>query len=178
MPAMIVLGDKTDHGGEVIEASGVTDTHGKRIARVGDKVTCPKKGHGTNEIVTGDLTMVIDGKAVAYHGCKTACGAMLISGQSVTTVDFGGGSGAGTASASIAEAAADEPVQEFDEQIRAVDQATGQPLADLAYFVQTASGKKFSGRTDADGLCERISTVDAEDLQVWFGPEAESRSAA
>lgn len=82
----IVLGDKTDHGGEVIEASGVTDTHGKRLARVGDKVSCPKRGHGgTTEIVSGDPTMVIDGKAAARHGDKTACGATLISSQSVST---------------------------------------------------------------------------------------------
>jgi uncharacterized Zn-binding protein involved in type VI secretion len=81
----IVLNDKTDHGGEVIAASGVTDTHGKRIARVGDKVTCPKKGHGTCEIVTGDNTMIIDGKPAARHGDKTACGAKLISSQSLTT---------------------------------------------------------------------------------------------
>lgn len=83
----IVLGDKTDHGGEVIEASGMTDTHGKRIARVGDKVTCPKKGHRTTEIVTGDSTMMIDGKAAARHGDQTACGAKLISSQSLTTDD-------------------------------------------------------------------------------------------
>jgi uncharacterized Zn-binding protein involved in type VI secretion len=81
----IVLGDKTDHGGEVIEASGVTDTHGKRLARVGDKVTCPKKGHGTTEIVSGDLTMIIDGKAAARHGDKTACGATLLSSQTVSS---------------------------------------------------------------------------------------------
>lgn len=43
----IVVGDQTDHGGVVVEGSGMTDTHGKRIARVGDQVTCPKKGHGT-----------------------------------------------------------------------------------------------------------------------------------
>ena len=81
----IVLGDKTDHGGEVIEASGVSGTHGKGIARVGDKVTCPKRGHGTTVITTGDPTMIIDGKAAARHGDKTACGAVLISTQSVTT---------------------------------------------------------------------------------------------
>ena len=81
----IVLGDKTDHGGEVIEASGVSGTHGKGIARVGDKVTCPKRGHGTTVIVTGDPTMIIDGKAAARHGDKTACGAVLISTQAVTT---------------------------------------------------------------------------------------------
>jgi len=131
MPAMIVLGDKTDHGGEVIEASGVTDTHGKRIARVGDKVQCPKKGHGSTVIVSGDLTMVIDGKAVAYHGCKTSCGAMLISSQAVSTVDFGGGGGGGARSK---VAAAEQSHQEFDEQIRALDQATGQPIADLSYL--------------------------------------------
>jgi uncharacterized Zn-binding protein involved in type VI secretion len=81
----IVLGDKTDHGGEVIESSGVSDTHGKGLARVGDKVTCPKKGHGTTVIVSGDPTMVIDGQAAARHGDKTACGATLISSQSVST---------------------------------------------------------------------------------------------
>jgi len=81
----IVLGDKTDHGGEVVGCSGVSDTHGKGLARVGDMVTCPKKGHGTNKIVSGDLTMVVDGQAVARHGDKTACGAMLISSQSVST---------------------------------------------------------------------------------------------
>ncbi|HSI57190.1 MAG TPA: PAAR domain-containing protein [Ideonella sp.] len=84
--AFIVLGDKTDHGGVVIEASGVSDTHGKMMARVGDKVTCPKKGHGgTTIIATGDSTMIIDGKPAARHGDKTACGATLIAGQSVTT---------------------------------------------------------------------------------------------
>ncbi|MBW8829397.1 MAG: PAAR domain-containing protein [Burkholderiales bacterium] len=81
----IVLGDKTDHGGVVIEASGATDTHGKRIARVGDKVSCPKRGHNSTIIACGDATMIIDGKAAARHGDKTACGATLISSQSVTT---------------------------------------------------------------------------------------------
>lgn len=42
----IVVGDRTDHGGVVVGSSQTTDTHGKRIARVGDQVTCPKKGHG------------------------------------------------------------------------------------------------------------------------------------
>ena len=83
----IVLGDKTDHGGEVIEASGVTDTHGKRMARVGDKVTCPKKGHSTTVIVSGEPTMLIDGQPAARHGDKTACGATLIATQSVTSSD-------------------------------------------------------------------------------------------
>ena len=82
----IVIGDKTDHGGEVLEGAPTTDTGGKRIARVGDKVSCPKKGHGgTTVIVSGDATCIIDGQPAARHGDKTACGATLLSSQSVST---------------------------------------------------------------------------------------------
>jgi uncharacterized Zn-binding protein involved in type VI secretion len=81
----ITLGDKTDHGGVVLEASTTAVTAGKGIARVGDKVSCPLRGHGPTVIVTGDPTMLIDGRAAARHGDKTACGATLIASQAVST---------------------------------------------------------------------------------------------
>lgn len=81
----IVLGDQTSHGGSVVSASGASSTGGVGVARVGDKVTCPIKGHGTNTIVTGDATVVVDGAAVARDGDKTACGATLIASQASTT---------------------------------------------------------------------------------------------
>ena len=82
----IRIGDKTSHGGTVIEGAPTSDADGVRIARVGDKVTCPKKGHGgTTVIATGDPTCLIEGKPAARHGDKTACGATLIAGQVVTT---------------------------------------------------------------------------------------------
>ena len=83
--AFIVLGDKTSHGGTVIEASGQTFTGGVAVARVGDKVSCPKRGHGSNPITTGDVSLIIDGAAVARDGDKTSCGAVLIASQSATT---------------------------------------------------------------------------------------------
>lgn len=79
---LIVLGDKTSHGGAVIEASPTSDAGGKGIARVGDKATCPK--HGPNPIVSGDNTLIVDGKPAARNGDKTACGATLIAGQQAT----------------------------------------------------------------------------------------------
>jgi len=79
---LIVLGDKTSHGGSVIEASSSSDSGGKGIARVGDKATCPK--HGPNPIVSGDATLIVDGKPAARNGDKTACGATLIAGQQAT----------------------------------------------------------------------------------------------
>lgn len=85
---VIVVGDRTSHGGVVISGSPFTDINGKAVARIGDKVTCPKKGHGSvTTIVTGDQTVVLDGSPVARHGDKTACGATLISSQILTHVD-------------------------------------------------------------------------------------------
>lgn len=82
----IVVGDRTDHGGVVIQGTTVTDAAGKPIARVGDQVTCPKRGHGgTTVIATGDPTCMIDGQPAARHGDKTACGATLLASQAPTT---------------------------------------------------------------------------------------------
>jgi len=82
----IVVGDKTDHGGTVISGAPTTTVGGKPIARVGDKVTCPQRGHGgTTVIVSGDPSCLIDGQPAARHGDKTACGATLIATQSLTT---------------------------------------------------------------------------------------------
>lgn len=79
---LIVLGDKTDHGGVVLAGSVVTLVDGKPVACVGDPVSCPRRGHGgTTVIATGSPSMVIDGRMVARHGDKTACGATLLSSQ-------------------------------------------------------------------------------------------------
>jgi uncharacterized Zn-binding protein involved in type VI secretion len=83
--SLIVLGDKTSHGGTVVQASAETSVGSVRVARVGDMVSCPQRGHGTCPIVTGDPTMMIDGQPVARHGDKTACGATLISSQGLTS---------------------------------------------------------------------------------------------
>jgi uncharacterized Zn-binding protein involved in type VI secretion len=170
---MIVLGDQTDHGGQVVEASGVTDTHGRRIARVGDRVTCPKKGHGTNEIVTGDPSFVMDGKAVAYHGCKTACGATLISSQAVTTIDFGGGGSSSNqgkpSSALLNLALASNLKFEYDEQVR----LTATP--GMAWLIETNEGGTLSGVVNEDGLLPRLDTYSEDEYTVYWGDEAVAR---
>jgi len=81
--ALIRLGDKMSHGGVVIEASQFSDSGGKPIARVGDKVSCPV--HGPTMIASGDPSMLVDGKPVARHGDLVACGATLIASQQNTT---------------------------------------------------------------------------------------------
>jgi uncharacterized Zn-binding protein involved in type VI secretion len=79
MKRVIRLGDPTSHGGTVVSASPTTIINGKRVARLGDEVTCPKPGHGTVTIVEGDPAWLVDGRPVALEGHKTSCGASLIS---------------------------------------------------------------------------------------------------
>lgn len=80
MPNVIRLGDPTSHGGKVIDCcSTKVKAAGKPMAVVGDKVMCPLKGHENCTIVSGNGRHRINGKAVAYDGDKTSCGAALIS---------------------------------------------------------------------------------------------------
>lgn len=86
---IITVGDKTDHGGQVISGSPTHTLRGKAIARLGDEVSCPQlypggAPHGINKIVSAHATLTAGGIAVAVHGCKTACGCSLIGSAPAT----------------------------------------------------------------------------------------------
>ncbi|WP_288379024.1 PAAR domain-containing protein [uncultured Massilia sp.] len=104
---IIRQGDRTDHGGTVIEGSMTDICHGKPISYIGHKVHCPRCG-GDYPIVEGVLTTTLYGKGVAVAGMKTSCGAALIPSQLTDTVEWaGGGAAANTAAiAALAPAAA------------------------------------------------------------------------
>lgn len=176
-----MLGDGTSHGGTVVEASQVTFTHNKPIARVGDKVTCPIPGHGTTVIVEGDPTMILDGKPVARHGDKCACGAVLISSQVVSSIGSGGGSGSSatpsssSSSTQTAEAASGtndgtssssaQENHDFDQHFHLVDETTGKPLAGHKYRI-TWPGGVVSGVTDGNGFTQRVSSHQADEVTI------------
>lgn len=81
MRPLIRIGDTTDHGGVVVSGAGSDIVEGKPVARVGDTVTCPIKGHGPTVIVSGDSSLIVEGQPVARQGDKCACGATLIASQ-------------------------------------------------------------------------------------------------
>lgn len=66
MRCVIRLGDKTDHGGSVITGSSTMIIQGKGVARVGDKVSCPIKGHGVTTIIEGSPKMRDQGVDILY----------------------------------------------------------------------------------------------------------------
>jgi len=85
----IRLGDKTTHGGTVVTAwgAGFQTVDGIPVACIGDMVSCPKKGHGTNPITKGATgpDVSCNGKVIAREGDTTACGSQLISSQSIAS---------------------------------------------------------------------------------------------
>ena len=102
---IIRQGDPTNHGGMVLEGSMTDICHGKPIAYIGHKVSCPQC-KGTYPIVEGVLTTTFYGKGVAVAGMKTACGATLIATQFTDIVETGGGAAGGKAAAASFAAAA------------------------------------------------------------------------
>lgn len=179
---LIVLGDKTSHGGTVITCSPTCDTMGKGWARVGDMVSCPRC-KGVFPISQGDPSLIDDGHAVAYHGCKVACGATLISSQMMTLTEPSGGAGQG-ASASAAESVAargfgsvgdgaaaryqneavDETGRRFRGRFQVVDQASGEPIVGQAVRVRSTGGQYLTGTTDVEGFTEWVERDACEAL--------------
>lgn len=172
----------------MIGASAVTDTHGKRIARVGDQVTCPKKGHGrVTTIATGDPTFIVDGSPVARHGDLCACGAQLLAGQYATDVQEG------TGEASLAGTAADMELggevtnvcasavdgdHSYVVRFQALDECSGAPLAHTPYFVTRADGTQHGGVTDAEGMTAPIESGTSQDVSVHFSFRSELDTVA
>lgn len=77
---VIVIGDKTTHGGTVLQGSHSMTADGKSIALQGDLVACPQC-KGNFPIAEGSSKMSANGRGIALEGMKTTCGAELIASQ-------------------------------------------------------------------------------------------------
>ena len=63
----------------------------------------------------------------------------------------------------------DSRVKFFDQQVRAVNQLTGEPIANMPYKLTTASGDVSYDMTDQDGKTSRVATVGQEVVRVEWG---------
>ncbi|MGP0016599.1 PAAR domain-containing protein [Pseudomonas sp.] len=79
MKGIIRIGDTTSGGGTVLSGSTAMRFGGIGVARQGDPVNCPKRGHGRTLITEGHPTFRDNGIPVAFQGHRCACGCALIS---------------------------------------------------------------------------------------------------
>ena len=80
------IGDRSNHGGQIITGAARTYVNGISAARKGDMHSCPIEGHGVTAIVTGSEKTNIEGQPAARIGDRTGCGAVIISGSPDTLV--------------------------------------------------------------------------------------------
>lgn len=92
--SVIRKGDRTSHGGVVVTGDESVQIFGQPMARVGDRVTCPKCA-GQHTIVEGVQSVSSD-RRTALEGMKTSCGATLIASQQFYQLEHGGGDGGGS----------------------------------------------------------------------------------
>lgn len=158
MRKIIRLGDSTSHGGKVVSATSHVTVGGLPVARMGDKCTCPKRGHNNCVIVEGDPDWTIDGIPVALEGHKISCGAVLISSApNAGREEWGSAAANVSPTASLAATSelttlARAPMQQFDydEHFILVNHRTGDPLDGWRYRIH-ALGEAAEGVTGDDG---------------------------
>ncbi len=181
MRRIIRLGDSTSHGGKVVSATSHMTVGGLPVARLGDKCTCPKRGHNNCVIVEGDTNWTIDGVPVALEGHKLSCGGVLISSMpNVGRDDVGGGGGAsqGASPANLPSAgalasseaiASDQSQPEYDQHFLLINDQTGEPLEHARYRVTLSDGRSFNGVSNEAGLTEKVSADSAlvADIDVF-----------
>ncbi|RJT32042.1 PAAR domain-containing protein [Rahnella woolbedingensis] len=78
--AVILKGDKTSHGGTVLEGFAQVTHVGIPVAGIGHSVSCPACD-GVFPIVDGTPKISFCGLNLAVEGMQTACGARLIASQ-------------------------------------------------------------------------------------------------
>ncbi|TFW32184.1 PAAR domain-containing protein [Massilia horti] len=158
----IVMGDKTSHGGTVIEGAPTFATEGKQVALVGHMTTCPKCMGGPFPIVTGAPDFVCNGRSVARHGDKTACGASLISGQVVSWWGAETSAPGGEAVLLTIVSALD-----YDEHFVLLDKNNMKPVEGFAYAITTSKGEQ-EGRTGADGKTVHVESEKPETVTLNY----------
>lgn len=172
----IVKGDKTSHGGTVIEGDPTLDTHGAPVALVGHMTSCPKCKGGPFPIVTGAPDFICNGRPVARHGDKAACGASLISGQMVsrwgaersdaTTMSP---SGLGTAFLS------EDDAMEYEHYYVLIDDA-GKPAEGYRYDLHCDGELHIKAGGLLNGITATIIGEKSSRLVAWLGKDGASRS--
>lgn len=166
----IRVGDKTDHGGTVVEGFAFFSIDGRSAAGVGHAVTCPRCS-GKHYIVGGVRNFSIDGVAVAIEGMKTSCGATLIASQSIHTLEYVGGPvGEATGTFAVDSIPA---FMEFDQGLEQFfvfkHSDTGEPVQGMAYKLTSNNSSLIDGQLLENGATKMypLTTNPSIQLVAW-----------
>lgn len=161
----IVIGDKTTHGGVVLQGDPSMIVEGKPVALEGDLVACPQC-KGNFPIIDGANKMRSNGRRVALEGMKTACGAELIGSQNLMWADDN-------------EPSYNAEIAMFEKTLLGIDDSPreiykvqfhfkndeGKPYANMPFSILLPDGER-KGKTDAHGFTPIYSTEQAGEVKT------------
>lgn len=156
MQAAITLGDRTDHGGVVVEADSSFLVDGKPVHLAGMKHYCPK----CKKIVramSSSSHMIINGKPIIVANDKTDCGATFLPSQNLLVRERGQGSFSAVPTILDTQNTNNNLVDErksYSVQFEFKDMNTNDLLSDYYYVLTLPDGSKIEGFTDQDGKTE------------------------
>lgn len=163
--AVICKGDRTSHGGTVLEGDERCTTGGRPIAKLGHMTFCPQC-KGNFRIIEGIDFFTFMGVGTAVERMKTACGAELIASQRAMTIDDG--SKGGGASAAAAPPATATATTDFGGAFRALDEETGAPCPNMRYHIALSDGRTLQGVTDTNGDTEHLTAHDRATATLYW----------
>lgn len=165
----IVVGDRTSHGGTVLSGDQLWTIDGMAVARIGDKVSCPRCKRIVTIVTSKDPSFSSGGSPAAFDGDMTDCGATLYSRHNSHS-----GLEKTTGEPATVRAPKDHvppTIQTFQQHFIFRDLATGQPIADMPYTLRAQDGQVVQGYTDAQGRTDVLWTDAAAQVEVAAHPE-------
>ena len=189
---IIRKGDRTSHGGTVLEGSPADICMGQPIAYIGHQTYCPKC-KGNFPIVEGVITTTFYGKCVAVAGMKTACGATLIAGQFTDIVEWQNTLKAGAGSSSQKEAPSllpgNQKVQDLLDDAQSIDDepveiehyymltdANGDPLEHYRYDLYVNEDVQTRGASYMNGRSVVVAGDPETRLVTWIDRDSVKRA--
>lgn len=173
----IVIGDRTSHGGIVLSGDLTFTIDGQAVARVGDKVFCPRCNVMTT-IATSRFPSIFDlGQTMAYDQDSTSCGALLYSRHNnhAGWDDGGEESEAASSSTFASQAVTAGEVQNaplrFQEHFIFHNEA-GELMGKVPYVITTGEGRVYEGETDSAGRTDVVWTESPDAVEVKIGAKA------
>ncbi|WP_241010258.1 PAAR domain-containing protein [Aggregatibacter actinomycetemcomitans] len=178
----IVIGDKTTHGGTVLQGSYDMSVNGKNISLEGDLVACPQC-KGNFPIIEGSPFMSSNGRGVALEGMKTACGAVLMASQNLMKADDGFGDSrvtpasydvpASFPNSSENSSSRDDNNDEEEKQFQythyfILKNEQGDPWSGITYIAKSKRAE-HKGKLDINGKTKVISTeITPEEIELFI----------
>jgi uncharacterized Zn-binding protein involved in type VI secretion len=162
--AVICKGDRTSHGGIVLEGDEICTTGGRPITKIGHMTFCPQC-KGKFPIIEGLSFFTFLGVGTVVDGMKTACGATVTASQHAMVIDVGSGGGGAVAATTEQDSLT---AADFGGMFKAVDNTTGKPVHGMHYRIELSDGRVLQGVTNEQGETERLAAKDRADAKLYW----------